>query len=274
VYAQATAALSDARELAAATLRITRSLNQAGLLDHALTSWMASIKTSGPVQIKDLWNNVANNASTKQLLQQNGLTDDLFHAITETIGKLEGRVSAQRGKLMVEGKLAGQDRTRITVIRTSFNQPPTNVAELLNQGQFELLMQRFSETGARSIPLIKGKPRDLLPSEIVFAGAIQTVQGMAEHKRRLQDTGLATYAGNEHWVALALLGIVLTLVGGALSSKYCQGRDANTAACIVGVLLLILGIAVLAVVAGAIVSTGVLGTLFVFVLVGSIVTSL
>jgi hypothetical protein len=97
---------------------------------------------------------------------------------------------------------------------------------------------------------------------------------MAEHKRRLQDTGLATYAGNEHWVALALLGIVLTLVGGALSSKYCQGRDANTAACIVGVLLLILGIAVLAVVAGAIVSTGVLGTLFVFVLVGSIVTSL
>jgi hypothetical protein len=235
---------------------------------------MASIKTSGPVQIKDLWNNVANNASTKQLLQQNGLTDDLFHAITETIGKLEGRVSAQRGKLMVEGKLAGQDRTRITVIRTSFNQPPTNVAELLNQGQFELLMQRFSETGARSIPLIKGKPRDLLPSEIVFAGAIQTVQGMAEHKRRLQDTGLATYAGNEHWVALALLGIVLTLVGGALSSKYCQGRDANTAACIVGVLLLILGIAVLAVVAGAIVSTGVLGTLFVFVLVGSIVTSL
>ena len=89
VQAQASQALSDVRELAAASLQVTKHMRQAGELDRALNDCMAGIKAAGPVQIQDLWDMVESESKTRQVLKDEGLTDEMWTLIAENMKKLE-----------------------------------------------------------------------------------------------------------------------------------------------------------------------------------------
>jgi hypothetical protein len=70
---------------------------------------------------------------------------------------------------------------------------------------------------------------------------------MANHYRGVQDIGVSKYAGRAWFAAAILIALVVTLVGAGLATA-CNKRSLG-AECIVGGILLFLGLAVLAVAA-------------------------
>jgi hypothetical protein len=274
VRLQAGNALSDIHDLAAAGLRIASQTNNANGFDHALNNWIAGLKASGPMQIEDLWNGLANDNNTRQILKGYGVTDDLFAALNKSMTKLSGTVSERGGNLAVQGKLAGQEQTQNAVIAPTTSGAPTDLSGLLRQGQFDRLVQQFNQEGAVSIALAPGKPRNLSIPEITLMGSVLTVRGVAQHYRTLQDTGLATSAGGGALGIFLAIGFVLAVLGDvfiALGCKEAGSQHPSTTECAIGVALSILGTIILVIGgaywAGVLVKAGQLsGAFFVMVL--------
>jgi hypothetical protein len=242
VQAQASQALADTRDLAAAVLRVTSQMKHAGQLDRALNSWIAGLEGSGPVQITDLWNGLVNDPSTRQLLTKHGLTDALFSPVNEGMTKLGGRVFARGSKLSAEIKFAGTDQVQNASFSAAATGPLRSLDDLLKRGQFERLVEHFNSAGAASIPLIQPAAGDLEMPDVILAGAVQSVQMVAQHHRNLQDTGLATYAGDGPIAAYVVIALVVALIGYGMAAATCpDGPDHNAAECTVGIILAVLG---------------------------------
>jgi hypothetical protein len=238
VQVHAAQALADGRELAAATLRSTRHLKHAGQLDQVLDSWIAGVKASGPVQLQDLWSDILNDPEARQGLREQGLADDLFASINENMQKLEGRLLHQGGKLVGEVKLAGRDRTQRVVLAHSVSGSPRTLHDLLIGGHFERIVEQFEQKGAMSFDLVGGQPREVEITDVVAAGAIFSLQTLAQHKRKLEDTGLAAVAGNDPVTVIGLVGLFLAAIALLGMAVFCS--DGNETACKVSAVLFIL----------------------------------
>jgi hypothetical protein len=243
VQAQATQALSDGRDLVAATLRTTKHLKQTGTLDRALDSWIAAVHASGPVRLQDLWSDLVGKPEPRRLLRDQGLTDDLFAAMNEHMQKLDGRLVLQGGKLAAEVEMRAEARPRRLVLTHSTSGPPRNLGELLSTGQFERMVEQFVQGGPLSFEVVPGQRPEVEIAHVVSAGALLGVQSLAQHKRKLEDTGLAVAAGNDLVTALILAEIVVFSVGAWLVATSC-GPDPprNDDLCTLGVILLELGV--------------------------------
>jgi hypothetical protein len=239
VQSQSRQALEDARQIAAASLRITSHLNQAGLLDQALKGWATALKASGSIQIKGLWDRFAT-PGIRQALQDRGLTEHLFTALDEHIRKIEGRLFLKHGNVAAEFRTARNASFRRLVLTASAAGLPKSLGQLLKQGQFERMMEQLNQRGAVSIPLSAAVPEQLNVMDIFLGGAIVAVQSVARHKRNLQDVGLVTYTGADPATALLLAGFIITAIGASLLA-FC-GSHGDV--CIAGRILLILGLLV------------------------------
>ena len=195
VQAQAAQALSDTRNLAAATLRMTSQMKQAGYFDRLLSSLIAGVQAGGPAQISDLWAHVTNDSSARQVLRDQGLTDDLFATINDAKNKMDGQILLQDGKLAINLNVVGQSQVRSAVFRSSPVGPPASLHDLLTRGQFERVVEQFGKGDALPLGIAPGVQGELELPDVLAAGAIQSVLGVAQHKRKLEDTGLATYEG-------------------------------------------------------------------------------
>ncbi|GHO78155.1 hypothetical protein KSD_59260 [Ktedonobacter sp. SOSP1-85] len=241
VQAQASQALSDGQTLAAATLRATKHLKQAGRLDHMLNSWIDGVKAAGSVQINDLWNDLTNDPQARQLLKDEGLTEDLWTTLDENMKKLGGLLVLQDGKLVSEVKLAGQEQVQRAVLIHSASGAPQSLDGLLRRGQFERMVEQFDQSNGASLGLVASEPHDLEIADVILSGAFQSVQLLAQHKRKLEDTGLSTYAGNDPFIIVFAAGLLSVLIGGYLDTYYCNdGNDGWV--CKLGKVLLFLGI--------------------------------
>jgi hypothetical protein len=227
LQAQATQALDDARDLATATLRMTKHLKQAGHLDRMLDGWIAGVKASGPVQLQDLWSNVANDPLARQLIREQGFTEELFAPIDDNMKQLDGRLVLQGGKLASEVKLLSQARTQRIVLTHPAPGTSKTLHDLLSRGQFEQMVEQFEQGGTLSFDLVDGQPRELEIKDGISAGTILTVQALAQHKRKLEDTGLATYTGRDPVDALLIVGAILLIIGSIMSVVYCKPPEPN-----------------------------------------------
>jgi hypothetical protein len=249
VQAQASQALSDTRDMAAATLRMTKHMMQAGALEGVFDSLVAGLQAGGPAQIKDLWNHVANDSSARQVLKDQGLTDDLFTSINETMSKVDGRLLLQGQNVAVELKVAGQDQPRSAVFSRPLAGPPRNLHELLIRGQFERMVEQFNQEDALPLDVVAGAPGDLGIPDVVLAGAVQSVQLLAQHKRKLEDTGLATYTGDDPATIALLVGLAVLALGTYLASTYCSkiagDMEKDPTLCAIGTILFMLSFLVL-----------------------------
>ncbi len=282
VHAYANQALADSREMASAVLRVTSQMKQAGEIDRGLQNWITGLEGTGPVQVKDLWNGLVNDPATRQALKDHGLTDTLFASAHEGMSKLDGEVFSQDGKLRAEITFAGTDHTLKASFVPAATGAPRNVADLLKAGQFERLVDQFNTQGAAFTPFIPSVAGDLELPDVMLAGAVQSVQLVAQHLRNVQDIGLATYAGSGPIAAYVAIALVVALIGYGMASAACpEGHDHNTAQCVVGVILAVLGGIALAVLLGlwtyALAATGnTMGLVVLFSLVygvGSEITS-
>ena len=83
----------------------------------------------------------------------------------------------------------GQDARSARCSRTPAAAQPSNLHDLLTRGQFESMVDQFSQPGAVPLDLMTGAPGDLEMADSVLAGS-SIVQLVAQHKRKLEDTGL------------------------------------------------------------------------------------
>jgi hypothetical protein len=247
VQAQAAQALSDTRDLAMSALRMISQMKQAEQLDRIMDFAIAGIHAGGPAQIKDLWAHVANDPSARQAMKDQGLTDDLFAAMNDAMSKMDGQLYLKGGKLAMDVTATGQDEVRSVVFKRSAAGQPSNLHDLLTRGQFESMVDQFSQPGAVPLDLMTGAPGDLEMADSVLAGSLQIVQLVAQHKRKLEDTGLETYAGNDPGtlavlVAIGGIGLLTLLLGAGIMWLGCpSGPLQNRYLCDVGTVLYYLG---------------------------------
>jgi hypothetical protein len=243
VQAQAVRAVADSQALAAAALRMTSQFKQAGEVDRMLSGWVAAIGQSGPVQTADLLADLENQTSVRQTLQAEGVTDEIWSNLVENLKKVDARLFVKDGKFAAELKVAGQDKPRSITFAPSATGMPQTLHDLLRRGSFERLSGHYAQYGSSKLHLLPGPERDLEVPDVVLAGAILSVQSMAEHSRGLQDAGLAKYAGSAPLIIWAVASLAALAIGYWLEKKYCK-NDGNSpsAACIAGTLLFILGL--------------------------------
>ena len=228
VQVHAAQALADGSELATATLRSTRHLKQTGHLDRVLDSWIAAVKASGPVQVPDLWSYVAEDAQARQTLRDQGLADNLFAAIDEQMRKLDGQIALHGGKLTGEIKLTGQERTHASSWRTRLRVNPARFTTCW-RGQFERIIEQLEREGALGFDPVVGPLHEGEIAELVVIGTLFSVQSLAQHKRKLEDTGLAMVSGNDPVTALSWVDSIIVM-GVICSALFCVG-DLDETAC-------------------------------------------
>lgn len=246
VQAQASQALADVRELTAATLRTTRQFKQTKELDRILDTCISGIKASGQVQILDLWTDVENDLQARQMLREQGMTDALWTVFSESMSKIDGRLFIKSGKLAAELKMAGQEQTNSVVFSGSGTRMPRTVTELLRRGLFEHTVERFDRDSSPPLGLniFAGEASEVDTADAVLGASILSVQMLARHKRKLEDTGLATYAGGDPIsgaLLVMLVGIVMFIAGGLI--RLLCGDNATL--CSIGDILMLLGLIVL-----------------------------
>jgi len=77
---------------------------------------------------------------------------------------------------------------------------------------------------------------DFAPGDLFALGAIMAGQRMAEHVRKLQDTGLATYQGNDPATLILIIAIAAVLgTFAGLILHYCDDPPQPTSGTTVGV---------------------------------------
>jgi hypothetical protein len=254
VQTQAAGALTDTRALASAVLRITGHFKQSGELDRMLSSCTSAIRKSGPVHSADLLADLENEPSIRELLKAEGVTDDLWSALTTNLKNVKARMSVQNGKLAAELAIPGQDKPRNVALIPAATGMPTTLSALLQRGRFERLTEQFLRDDRSQFQLVTEPQRDLQMADVALAGSLLAVQAMAEHSRGLQDVGLAKYAGRGGLAIWAIGVLAAVLIGSLLVAKYCKNGDDENAGCIAGHILSFLGflalIALIAVAAG------------------------
>jgi hypothetical protein len=243
VQVHAAGALTDTQALASAAPRMTSQFKQSGELNRMLSGWIATIGQSGPVHTADLVADLENQASIRQTLQAEGVTDDMWNSLIPNLKNVDGSLSVQAGKLAAQLKVPGQGTPRNLVFAPSPTGMPRNLSDLLRRGSYERLAGLFLQTGGTGkLHLLPGPPRDLELADVVLSGSILSVQSMAAHSRGLQDAGLAKYAGNAPGVIWVVATLAALVIGYLLFKKYCKkdGSSPSTA-CNAAVILLILG---------------------------------
>jgi hypothetical protein len=91
--------------------------------------------------------------------------------------------------------------------------------------------------------MVAGEPRDLEVSDVILGGAILGVRSVAQHKRKVEDTGLATYAGNEIVTALVIIGLIIIAASVITMAVYCgEAEHEDETLCKINMYLLLLSL--------------------------------
>jgi hypothetical protein len=243
VHTHATGALADTNEFAAATLRITSQLRRSGALDDLMSGWVAAVNSAGRVSVADLRRDLED-ASVSNLVRSKGVTDAMWTSILENLAQVDGQLLIKGGWLALETTTApGGTGMRTLEFAAAPKGLPRTAAELLRRGRFERLAARFEQEGARNLFLFPQQEHPVELSDVILSGAIHSVRQVAEHRRRLQDTGLATYVGSAPAIIWVMAALAALAIGGLLMSEFCyrDGNEAVEAACITGKILSLLG---------------------------------
>jgi hypothetical protein len=218
VQAQARQALGDLGAFSGAALRITQQMNQTNFWSQALDH-MRTALGAGPVSAKQMWTELQQNDQYKSALRGHGLSDDIASAVTEAISNFDANLVMHRGKVAIETRVAGEGQPR----RLSLKAPagrPTSIADLLRRSQFEKVVSAFTNQEPVYLEAVSaGRVLDYEPCDLFAYGAVAGRQRMAEHVRKLEDTGLATYQGNDpltFFVAALAIGLFLGVVGATI----------------------------------------------------------
>jgi hypothetical protein len=219
VLAQARLARADLDAFTVAALRMQQQVNHTGLWRRTHANVTRMLRETGPVNLKSMWAEVAGNAQYRSALAGHGVTADITAAITEAVGTFDAAAVLRGGKVSVETRVAGEATPRWLSLVAGPSRP-ANISDLLRRSQFDRVTSALTN-GERvylePVPGAADTGHEF--SDLMAFGAVAARQCMAEHVRKLEDTGLATYEGNDPITfigALLVIGIFLGLVGATI----------------------------------------------------------
>jgi hypothetical protein len=255
VLAQARHAQAELRALSAASLRIARHLRGTGLLGDVLAATRAALKQAGRVSLADLLADVLDDPETAKAVSDLGMSHATLEAITAVVAGTDVTLEADDAGLRARSARAGRD---VRLVGRAPAARPESPGGLIFGRLFDAALDRWETPGAFPFdvaevrPARRGQPIVSDPLDAMLAAAVATRQEMARHVRKLEDTGLATYAGREPASLLTAAGIigtvasVLLAVGGVLSLVCAAEGRPGSSACIAGSFLLAIAFALLA----------------------------
>jgi hypothetical protein len=262
VQAQGRQALADLQAFSGAVLRITQQMNQTDVWRRTLDHMSTALGSSGPVSAQQIWNELQANEQYKSTLQAHGVTDEMAASATEAISKLDARLVLQGGKVLVETRVAGESQPRRLSLKASLGRP-TGIVDLLRRSQFEQVVSAFTRSDPAYVEAVSaGRALDCEPGDLFAYGAVAARQRVAEHVRKLEDTGLATYQGNEPFtvlVAALAIGLFLGLVGSIILYLCDHPGDVSPPdwVCATGFVLVMIAVVVLGALTGIAIVEGV-----------------
>jgi hypothetical protein len=241
-----------------AVLRITQQTKQTPMWSQTLDRMVAGLGATGSLSAKQIWEDLQASEGIRTLIRAKGFTDEMATALTEAVAAGDARLTLREGKPAVEVHVPGQSQPRFLPLGRGSSGRPTTVTELLRRPRFDQIVAAFTNREPVYLEVIpSGSEFDYELSDLVAIGAVASRQRMAEHVRKLEDTGLATYVGRDPGTLL-IVGFIafgVALLGKALVLEYC-GSDGDSTGCAVGYFLMILGILVLAFAGGALIAAG------------------
>jgi hypothetical protein len=220
VQGQARQALDDAQALSGAVLRMTQQANHTDLWSQMHTRLIAALGASGPVSAKQIWSEIQQglqNPQYKAALQNAGLSDGVASAMSDAVSKIDANLVLRNGQVAVETQVAGESQPRRVKLKAPHGQP-RGIVDLLQRSQFDKVVSAFSNNDPvyiEAVPLAGEAAYE--PADLFAIGAVAVRQGVADHVRKLEDTGLATYQGNDPGTVI-LTAFVIALVAGALGA--------------------------------------------------------
>src|SRR5262249_36947389 len=155
----------------------------------------------------------------RSALRSHGVTDEAAAAATDAISRLDARLIMNGSKVSIETRVAGETAPRRLSLKASPGRP-TGIADLLLRSQLEQVVSAFTHQDAVYVEATSaGRALDSEPGNLFVFGAVTARQRVAEHVRKLEDSGLATYQGNDPFtflVAALAVSLFLGLVGATI----------------------------------------------------------
>ncbi len=247
VQANARRALGDMNTLAGTALRLTHQMTQAGLWNRTVNEIATGLGATGPISAKELWQDLTANESQVAFLRQRGVTDNVMRAVAEAMEGIDATIVLHRGKPAVAVNAPGgrTKRVRIGPMPTVL---PRSVTEFLRRARFEQVLAAFNDGNAAYLEVVPtDEDLEYQLADLVATAAVATRERLAEHVRKLEDTGLATYAGRDPATVgiVFAIGVALAVLGTAAQIECDQSDQEDEVLCATAFFLLNLAVAVL-----------------------------
>jgi hypothetical protein len=227
VLAQGQQARGDLDAFTRSTVRMVQQVNQTDLWNATLSRGAQSLRQTGPTGLDSMWAEVTRTEEAKTELARHGLSPQVAAAVTDALGRIKATVSSRDGKVFVEATAPGDNKSRRVALAAAAR--PTDLSQLLRRRQFDQLVSALDNDQAIYVEAVPTKNASAYTAPDLFAfGVAASRQRMHEHVRKLEDTGLATYEGNDpvsFIVGVIALAIFLGLVG-SIILELCDDPDA------------------------------------------------
>jgi hypothetical protein len=223
VLAQARLAQDDLKQFTTAALRTTQQINHTAFWSEGLARLTETLRRTGPVTVRSMWDEIASNETYASALATRGLLPELKAAISEVVAKVDITVAQGDGKISIETLVAGESVPRRAWLSAAAD-PPSSIGDLLRRSQFERVVSAFTNNDPVYMEVVSGGSSEIEPADAVACGAVAAGQLMAEHVRKLEDTGLATYQGEDPFSigALVLVAAIFLAALGAGITYLCE----------------------------------------------------
>lgn len=251
VLAQARQARDDLDAFTGAGLRMIQQVNQTGLWGRTQAQFARTLRDRGPVDVRTMWAEIAGNAQYRTALAGHGISADMTAAMTEAFATLDATAVLRNGKVAVETRVAGERAPRRMALGAGAS-PPAGLSDLLRRSQFDRVAAAFANKEPVHLEIVPAAGLTAYePADLFALGAVAVRQRMTEHVRKLEDTGLAIYEGNDPFsftLALLVIGLFLGLVGSVIQHLCDNPTEVEQPEwlCTVGAALLIIALILLA----------------------------
>jgi hypothetical protein len=249
VQDQARTAAADMTELGAAALSVTDQFRHGGMWNLIHDQASAGVTAAGPMHIADAWHDLKANEAWMEVVRSAGLTDEISTALDQAVGAINARLVADGGSLHLECTVPGAHAPQSCPLAKSETYDPATIGDLLGYDTFARVAAAYGDTSGfepRLIPAVVPIAHDF--ADLVAMGAVAGRQRMIEHVRKLEDTGLETYAGEDPLsvlVVLFIVGAAAAIIGEVLYSMCEESGDPDSASCVAAFFVLTIACACL-----------------------------
>jgi hypothetical protein len=245
VYAEARTIQQDAAIATNRAARIMRTLHVSGACTQLTGSMAKSLKVSGPIKLKALLTRVRVTACRPCLLRY-GVRDPMLEEFGAALAQTDLTIAADGLGVKVNGTANGKRVRGRIAARRHIVGLPRDPLDLLNRGRFLALCDSL-ERGEAAYLLGTGPQREPFSLEdLLMTDTLAGQREAGRHVRKLEDLGLATYAGGAEAVLIGLLAIAI--IGLIIAAKECDEKTPSgedTDDCKLGKALALLGTGVL-----------------------------